>query len=140
MQSQSITLDGELIGVETAEPLVRAVIISLFTWRRAEPDDVLPGSQRFGWWGDAYAEILGDRIGSRLWLLSRSPITPVVLSDAKQYATESLLWMLEDEVLRGIEVVVERIGLDAVGMVITFTRNDGTQGVLRFGDLWSFLT
>ena len=33
------------------DPLTRAVVISLFTWRRAEPDD--NADVPMGWWGDA---------------------------------------------------------------------------------------
>lgn len=32
--------------------LTRAVVISLFTWRRAERDDRTP--QPYGWWGDTW--------------------------------------------------------------------------------------
>jgi hypothetical protein len=31
------------------EPLVRSIIISLFSWKRAGEDDVLPGKSRMGW-------------------------------------------------------------------------------------------
>ena len=72
-QPLTVTIDGKLVtlGLDSSEPLVRAVIISLFTWRRARPDDDLPGDLRMGWWGDTYAGTEGDRFGSRLWLLSR---------------------------------------------------------------------
>ena len=44
-----------------------------------------------------------------------------------------------DDVLRDVQVEVARLDIQSIGMVITFTRNDGTQSVLRFGNLWSFL-
>jgi phage gp46-like protein len=34
--------------------LTRAVLISLFTWRRAADDDALDDEERFGWWGDSF--------------------------------------------------------------------------------------
>ncbi|PQK53824.1 phage tail protein, partial [Escherichia coli] len=34
------------------DPLTRAVVISLFTWRRAEPDD--NADVPMGWWGDTW--------------------------------------------------------------------------------------
>lgn len=49
--------------------LTRAVVISLFTWRRAERDDRTP--QPYGWWGDTWPAVQNDRIGSRLYLLKR---------------------------------------------------------------------
>lgn len=39
------------------DPLTRAVVISLFTWRRAEPDD--NADVPMGWWGDTCC---GDRM------------------------------------------------------------------------------
>ena len=52
------------------EPLVRSIIISLFSWKRAGEDDVLPGKSRMGWWADSYNDD-EPPIGSKLWLLSR---------------------------------------------------------------------
>ncbi len=49
------------------DPLTRAVVISLFTWRRAEPDD--NADVPMGWWGDTWPAVQNDRYGSRLWLL-----------------------------------------------------------------------
>ena len=36
------------------DPLTRAVVISLFTWRRAEPDD--NADVPMGWWGDTWPD------------------------------------------------------------------------------------
>ncbi|EGH19282.1 Phage GP46, partial [Pseudomonas savastanoi pv. glycinea str. race 4] len=30
---------------------MRSVVISLFTWRRAEADDPFDDAERYGWWG-----------------------------------------------------------------------------------------
>ena len=55
------------------DDLPRAVINSLFSWRRAESDDILPGTSRYGWWADTYDDD-GEKFGSRLWLLPLSLI------------------------------------------------------------------
>ncbi len=34
----------------SADPLERAVVISLFTWRRAEPSDPVDDDERYGYW------------------------------------------------------------------------------------------
>ncbi|NUV17293.1 hypothetical protein MS6207_01473 [Escherichia coli] len=44
------------------DPLTRAVVISLFTWRRAEPDD--NADVPMGWWGDTWPAVQNDRYGS----------------------------------------------------------------------------
>ncbi|MBJ5206016.1 phage GP46 family protein, partial [Salmonella enterica subsp. enterica serovar Agona] len=41
------------------DPLTRAVVISLFTWRRAEPDD--NADVPMGWWGDTWPAVQNGR-------------------------------------------------------------------------------
>ena len=91
-------------GLETA------VILSLFTDRRARPDDPLPdGSDRRGWWADAYprasARAGQDPIGSRLWLLEREKDTREVVNRARDYAEEALQWLVDDGIAERIEVM-----------------------------------
>ena len=117
-------------------PLERAVIISLFTWCRADPDDKLPGSSKYGWWGDTYAEVKGDRIGSKLWLLMRSKLTNEVLAQAKEYAEESLQWLIEDRVATSVTVAVERGGLDQLNLKVIIAKPDKSELNLRFQNVW----
>jgi phage gp46-like protein len=88
--------------------LRRAVEISLFTWRRAEPGDPLDDDERMGWWGDSFPDVAGDRIGSRLWLLRRQVLTAEVLRRAEEYCREALQWMVDDEIVTAISVSVKR--------------------------------
>ncbi len=104
--------DLSLIDLDLASDrgLMTATILSLFTDRRAENDDVPPSGDdrdRRGWWADQFATVQGDRIGSRLWLLDRSKRTNETALRAKEYATEALAWMLEDRVVSSVDVVVE---------------------------------
>ena len=95
-----------------------AILISLFTDARAADDETLPeaGSDRRGWWGDAYArEVQPDagtardpnRIGSLLWLLSRSKITARTLAQATQACEEALAWLVRDGIASAVRVVIE---------------------------------
>lgn len=88
------------------EGLETAVVISLFTDRQAESTDEIPDGtdDRRGWWGDAFADEEGDRIGSRLWLLRDAKGTQQALNDAKLYAEEALRWMLDDGVAKSVTV------------------------------------
>jgi phage gp46-like protein len=95
-----------------------AILISLFTDARAADDEQLPeaGTDRRGWWGDAFARDArpdagtardANRIGSLLWLLSRSKITPRVMAQAQQACEEALAWLLRDGIAAAVRVVVE---------------------------------
>ena len=80
----TLTLDGQTsslgllqdIDNDKSDPLVRAVIISLFTWRRAHDDDVLPnaGMSRMGWWGDSFPPVAIPRPSPWIqgWMRPRS--------------------------------------------------------------------
>jgi len=141
-QPLSVVIDGrELsLGMMPTEPLVRAVVVSLFTWRRANPDDELPASDLMGWWGDSYAEIAGDKIGSRLWLLSRSTLTQDTVRRAQEYATEALQWLLDDQVATSVTVTSSRLGVHSLGLTVVVTRAESGQVLnLRFADVWSYL-
>lgn len=141
-QPLTVTIDGQLtsLGLDSFEPLVRAVVISLFTWRRANPDDALPGDMRMGWWGDSYPTVQGDRIGSRLWLLTRAKLVPETVSSAREYAQDALQWLIDDAVVARIDVEAARIGIDALGIACRLYRSDGRlMADIRFTDVWKFL-
>lgn len=97
VRGADLATDG---GLETA------VRLCLGTDARALPDDVLPdGSQdRRGWWGDAFAPVTGDRIGSRRWLLAREKQQEQVLRDLEAYDSDALEHLVEDGVAERVEV------------------------------------
>lgn len=135
-----LVIDGVSITADLAdEPIVRAAINSLFTWRRADADDALPGNHRFGWWGDALGPVSGERWGSRLWLLSRSALTDETVLRAKGYAEEALAWLVEDGVAQTVEVQAERQGLDRLALSCLIVRGNGTATAIRFADVWRYL-
>jgi len=88
------------------EPTLQtAIVLSLFTDRRAGPDDVLPAgvSDRRGWVG---AEFVGDRQpwGSHLWLLHHGKATEDKPARAKFACQEALAWMVDDGIASRVEV------------------------------------
>lgn len=135
-----IGLDGK--NLSTDPGLETAVVISLFTDRRAENDDTLPdwsGDQR-GWWADAYSEYENDRIGSRLWLLAREKTMSSVLERAKEYAREALAWMIEDGLAAEILVEAERGRGDILGLSIDIIKPSGELVNFIYQDIWESMT
>lgn len=119
--------------------LRRAVTISLFTWRRAGPDDPLDDDDRKGWWADCVPTVAGDQIGSRLYLLQRRTITQDTLRDAKEYAEEALRWMTEDGVVSAVTVTVTRQDINRMTLVVLLTELSGETVHLAFEDTWSLI-
>ena len=144
-QNAQMVMNGQLVNADMtpADPLARAVAISLFTWRRGKDGDTKPGEARYGWWGDGFsrdnATPSNARIGSRLWLLAREKLTQETLARAKDYAKEALQWLVTDGVASAVSVTAERNGLDRLDLWIVITRDNGSKLDLRFSDMWSRL-
>ncbi|TJZ78796.1 phage GP46 family protein [Chitiniphilus eburneus] len=102
------------VGLVEGDELDTAVLLSLFTDRRAEPGDDVEGDPR-GWWGDAIP--IGDEravpLGSRLWLLAREKQTASTLRRAEAYGREALQWLIDDGHARALDIAASapRTGL-----------------------------
>ena len=119
-----------LITGSFEEALLRVVIISLFTWRRAGPDDPLDDEERYGWWGDSYPSVANDSIGSRLWLLRRVKLTAQTRSDAEFYAREALQWLLDDDQVCDIAITTEQVAINRLDLGVVLTTTSGR--IVRF--------
>ena len=137
--------NGDFVNDST---FTTALIISLFTDRRAKEEDPLPdpeSTDRRGWWGDGLAEVQDDRIGSRLWLLSREKTIQSALIRAKQYTEEALQWLIDDGMAAKVEVETERIFRgneptgDTLAIRVRVYNAAGTIESFTFQTLWSDL-
>lgn len=114
----ALTLTGPDFASD--DGLRTAVIISLFTDRRAEADDELPdgGTDRRGSWDD-------PTLGSRLWLLGREKQTQRTLERAREYAEEALAWLVEDGIARAVTVSAEWVRTGVLGLRVVIERAVG---------------
>lgn len=128
-------IDGDLAsdrGMETA------IGLSLFTDRRAQPDDVPPSgdsNDRRGWCLDQFNAVEGDLFGSRLWLLDRSVSTNETARKADEYVREALAWMLEDRVATSIDVTIT-MATDRMFIDVTPQRPGRDPVAFRFAHVW----
>lgn len=134
----------ELVPWSAAGPfssLRDAVWISLFSDRRARPDDRLPDTAgdppyQGGVWFDSY-QVDGDKFGSRLWIYYRSSVNTETLAGIKEAAEEALEWMKTDGIAGRVDVTTWKHGADGVGMSVQVYKPDGTLlGTVRFASLW----
>jgi phage gp46-like protein len=130
---------GDLVmGAEDLEldnGLNTAILVSLFSDRRAEVGDELPdpGEGRRGWWGDELGED-GDKIGSRLWLLTRRKQTPETRQLFLEYTREALQWLLDDGVAEDVSVDAAWKGMGILEVYAVITKPDGERR--NFGYAW----
>jgi len=124
--------------LETDDGLETAVLVSLFTDRRATDDDAIPDGtdDRRGWWGDSFPTVPDDLIGSRLWLLSREKQQQSVLVRAEEYAREALQWFLDDRVSDRIDVTTEFTRDGLLGLRVVIYRPRRAPAEFRYDYNW----
>ena len=145
-------LEGDFLfsdnDLETDNGLGTAVMISWFTDERADDDDLIPNAnnnQEFidkrGWWGDLVDPlVVNDKIGSKLWLLSRSKTVQENLTQAEEFGTKALEWMIEDGVVKEINVIAERLLYQNNDYILALkaeiTKTDGNKLNISFDPEW----
>lgn len=133
--SADIALNGPDLLID--HDLETAVLISLFTNRRANVDDLVDGDDRQGWWADTYSEIQNDKIGSRLWLLMREKQTTQTRNRAYAYVVEALQWLIDDNVAQEVNVEVEWVSMGLLGIRIEIIKPSNE--VFKFQYAWNQL-
>lgn len=115
-------LDGASLG--TGNDVTTALLISLFTDRIADVDDIIPDgtTDPRGWWGD---DVASGPIGSRLWLLFREKQTKETLQRAYDYIVEAIQWMIDDKVVARFDINVSWVARGQMGAEITAFKQDG---------------
>ncbi len=125
-----------MILSDSEKSLVRTVVISLFTWRRASPDDPVDDEERYGWWGDSFPRVADDRIGSRLWLLRRVKLTERTQRDAEYYAVEALRWLIDDGQVLDVTITSERADSSRLNLRVVLTLLSGHPLIIEPDQLW----
>lgn len=127
-----IQIDGadfaSAMGFETAIP------VSLFTDSRAPAVQVQDSKNRRGWVGNIRTIDIERELGGLLWILDQSRITSDTLNFARSYAQDSLQWLLDDGLARGVEVAVDKPTDRGIRVRIAITTIDNT--VTRYIALW----
>jgi phage gp46-like protein len=142
MSDIGLFLDGQTFDVLVSandlvadDGLETAIILSLFTDRRADDSDELPDAEQFrrGWWADSD----DDRIGSKLWLLSRSKELVQIRALAEQYARESLQWLISDGIVESISVVAVIPLPGVIGLAVEIQRPFKDPAKYQFNYTWA---
>ena len=122
-------------ALQTGNDLQTAILISIFTDRIANTDDVIPDGSNDprGWWGDA-----GEPypIGSRLWLLSRAKQTAATAALAIDYVTEALQWLIDDGAVASFTIDAQWMAAGQLGVSVIAFRQDGSTVALNFASVW----
>lgn len=120
--------------------LESAVLLSLFTDKRARPEQLRPDddpSDLRGYWGDVAPAAESDSTGSLLWLLKREKQAPETLARAQQYARDALAWLVDDKIASGVTVATSYAAPGLMRIDAGIARPDGTKTRYRYDYEWS---
>lgn len=138
--TSTLTGDIEVISGDLAvdSTLKTAVIISLFSDRRADSTDEIPaGSSYRGWWADSLGT---DKFGSKLWLLARAKHTEETRSRAEDYAKQALQWLIDDEIATSVDVKAEWLSQEVLAIEVIIIKGDGLVETYQFSNIWEEIT
>lgn len=113
--------------------LITAFMMSVFC--EVRDDSIEVPQQRGGWAGNQLQPIEGYQQGSLIWTLYQSNTASDVSTQAQQFISDGLQWLIDDGIAKDIEVETNIVANDKMEVKITATRNDDTQDVAFF-DLW----
>jgi len=130
--------NGEFI---TTRGFETALILSLFSDRRADISEVSPVDLRRGWWGNLILrEILNEplyELGSKIWLTFQSNSEQTTLNFIKRYIEEALIWLVEKQYAKSIFIIVTKKTNEEVfaKIDITLSNNLLITSVFELGEL-----
>ncbi len=130
------TLTSNGADLDSGNDIVTAVIISLFTDGLANTDDKITDGTNDprGWVGDLGQDV---SIGSRLWLLDRSKLTPALGPKVKDMAAAALQWLIDDGVVARFDIVTSVVMPNQLRMKVTAYKQDGNNIALDFTHAWA---
>ena len=146
----SVTVDWSLQAngtLDDRQALVTAIIVALGTNALADVSDVLPdpdSTDRQGWWGDLDAQLIwnGWPIGSKLWLLRRSKITPASAHQGstqamvENYIADAIQPFVDRKICSGFDVWTTRVSSQRIDALLRIYRGPLPDIELQYAVLW----
>src|SRR6516165_7550894 len=149
----SVTVDWALLPdgtLDDTQALATAIIVALGTNGLASDYDILPdpdSNDRMGWWGDLDAQLIwnGWPIGSKLWLLRRSSITPPqarvgsTLAMVENYIKMAIQPFVDRKICSSFTVNAARVDTQRIDARIVIYRGPPPEIELQYAILWDAL-
>lgn len=117
--------DGDLVVTDGLES---AIVVSLFSDRRADESEVGNPRHRRGWIGDLVSGEPQDRHGSGLWLYEQRRLTDAVATGVRVEAEQAMDWMVEEDFITYASGEVLKIPSQRqINLVMTLHFLDGSE-------------
>lgn len=119
-----ILLNESNTDLQTGKDLKTAILVSLFSDSRANPEELLLDEDPRGWWS--------RDLGSLLWLLARQKATLQNLEKGIQYIKDALNWLIVQNIAKSIDVIGTIENRSKFNFIITIKKSND----YRFQYLW----
>ncbi|MFZ9921989.1 MAG: phage GP46 family protein [Candidatus Nanopelagicaceae bacterium] len=119
-----ILLNESNSDLQTGKDLKTAILVSLFSDSRANPEELLLDEDPRGWWS--------RDLGSLLWLLARQKTTLQNLEKGIQYIKDALNWLIVQNIAKSIDVTGTIENRSKFNFIITIKKSND----YRFQYLW----
>ena len=119
-----ILLNESNNDLQTGKDLKTAILVSLFSDSRANPEELLLDEDPRGWWS--------RDLGSLLWLLARQKATLQNLEKGIQYIKDALNWLIVQNIAKSIDVTGTIENRSKFNFIISIKKSND----YRFQYLW----
>jgi phage gp46-like protein len=119
-----ILLNESNSDLQTGKDLKTAILVSLFSDSRANPEELLLDEDPRGWWS--------RDLGSLLWLLARQKATLQNLEKGIQYIKDALNWLIVQNIAKSIDVTGTIENRSKFNFIITIKKSND----YRYQYLW----
>ena len=136
-----LIIDPDTRDLETTDGLDSALLVSLFSDRRAYDDEVADPMKRRGWIGDTVSRVPNDRHGSGLWLYEQRRLGPAGATGRpgetaiglRIEADAAVEWMREEGLITGHAATVtpDTAGRSA-NLTVSLAYPDGSRSQKSF--------
>jgi phage gp46-like protein len=112
-----------------------AIKMSLMCERRADSSEISTSQYRRGWFGNLILDYDNFEIGSKLWLLSQARADQLNLNLAKTYTQAAFQWMVDDNLIKKLDVFTRYDrNFKLIITIIFYRSNDKTESIAY--NLW----
>lgn len=119
---------------QKVDGLQTAILVSLFTDKRAPASSVLDPARRRGWVGNILTAQSGRELGSLLWLYEQSRLTIDIRNAVIAETRAALNWLIEDGIALSVKVNLLDEAETGISLLIDIVSPNGD--VRNYSVLW----
>lgn len=128
-----LVIDTETSDMAVTDGFESAIMVSVFSDRRANEDEVADPIKRRGWIGDLVSDVPDDRHGSGLWLYEQRRLDPRTVVGLRLEAEASLRWMIQEGLVKSVSAsVAAHPDKRSTNLTIAIVETDGGQSKRAF--------